>query len=434
MAVTLSGSGGLFTRIGKLGYVLSIVDSFMATTGSDKVQKELNDALVEYDGSGNRLRNVVDILPDSLFAFVTTQEAFYSDIQNAAQQTLIEMVHADDPLPVMDVDAALKRLIDQMVAASATVDANEPSASVAADSGNSGTAKVLTTLTAGDGTARECLYAEDIVIEVQTDTTARGESLICQGEESLADNELSVYWPDGSSSSNNLTMIDPSADGVLANGSFEDWTASDPDSWTITGTLHSEETSTVFLGASSLKITGNGSGTTVFSQDLSSAGLASNTNYVCHVAYRIASNPAAGSLKLHLYDGSGDIIASTIDLTTATTGAWVQHAIAFRIPSPLPTAISFRMSVLGPLSNAAVLFVDAVCFGVEMIELYDGGPFVSVIGSNDNVAIGDKWTVTISNDYRGALQTLCWRLWQQPTLQLPSATGGSETIADSLIG
>lgn len=435
MAVDLDSGSGLFDRLGALGYVLEICDQFYAGNSSGDVSKELNDFLVKYDASSNDIRSVVGGIPAALKLFQSTQETIYSELFFAAQNTIIEMVDADDPLGNRDIQSALERLISQMQASSDTVDANEPSSSTTAASGNSGTAVVLVTLTDENGLTLENVYDEDIVITVTDDLTDRGETVSIVGEDSNSIAKTSCRWPNGSGSETSLTVVDPSNDGVLLNGGFESWTSSNPDNWDVTGsTVHSRETTTVHIGSSSLKITGNGSATPDLFQDMSDLGLRSNTNYLVAFSYYLSANPAAGSLKVSISDGSSTLVSKTIDLTSATTGAWQRVADCFRLTSPLPAIIEFHVEVLGPLTNSSTVLIDDVCFGTEMTQLYNGGPFIAIVGTDDRLAIDDSWTIAVTNDARGKFQTLFARMFDRPELLLPSATGGSETIGDALIG
>lgn len=434
MAVDLDSGTGLFDRLGRLGHVLNLCDAFFSGASAGNIPVELNDLLVKYDGSSNEVRGAVSALTQTLINWQLNQESFYSDLQRTAQQTLVEMVDADDPLPVRDVYHALFRLIEQMNASSDTVDANEPTISVAAAAGNTGTATVFASLTDGKGRTMQNAFAEDIILTVESDSVARGESILVESEEDQALGVNNPNWPDGSGSQDSITVIDPSSDGVLINGDFESFTGSNPDSWDVSGSaIHGPETTTVHLGSKAIKFTGNGAATANIFQEIT--GLESNTNYILAFSYYLAVLPAAGSLRISIKDSGGTILTShTVTLSSATAGSWQEVATAFRLSSPIPDPIRFHIEVLGPLSNTRVLIVDDVCFGVEPTQLYEGGPFLAVVGGTDTLAVGDNWKVTVANDRRGAFQTLFARLFEEPSLFLPSATGGSETINDSLIG
>lgn len=442
MAIDLDGGTGLFDRLGRLGHVFNIVSKFFTSYDTDQLEKEVNDVILEYDGAtSNAIRSCVDGIVEALQNFQLGPERFMSDLQAIAETTLVEMANADNTLSEKTVEAALIELIKQMRAGSETVDANEPTISTAAFGSNEGTAGVLASLTSPLGETRQCVFPEDILVTADS-VSARGATLSVKGENTRADSGISVFWPDGSGASASLTMIDPSADGVLTNGDFETWTAGPTlGTWTaVTGTVAQESTNKQF-GSYAGKITGDGSTLTQIRQDVSSL-VQSQTVYVASIALKLSSVPAAGVLTIDLFDGtaviqddSGNNQSYSITLTSGvSTSAFTTFVTSFRLPSPLPSTIYFRVRLSTALSNTVILYLDSCCFGVEATELYDGGPFIAFVATDDKLAVGDYWTITVANDFRGTFQTLFWRLFNEPELMLPSATGGTETINDALLG
>jgi hypothetical protein len=435
MAVDLDSGSGLFNRLGKLGYIFENCDTFFAGSGSTDLPALVNNLLATYDGGTNQERGSTSQVVGTYDQLVSLQEIWYESMRQVANHTLVEMVDDDDPLEVRSVPYALRRLIEQMEAASETVKANTPTASVVAASSNIGTGTVLVIMQDGRGRLLEAAIAEDLVATIQDDFSARNESVLIESESDEAGSTANPRWPDGSGASANLTVIDPEQDGLLTNGGFEEWASGAPAEWNVTGsTIHAEEATTAFLGAKCLKFTGDGSAVPVIYQDISDFGLQSRKNYVASVAYRVPVVPAAGSLVIRLTDGSSTLVSHTISLTGLTAATWYQSAVAFRLASPVPETVRFEITVTGPLSNTRVVQVDSVYFGGEPTQLYDGGPMVAIVGGQSRFAIDDRWIITVSNSYAGKFQTLFHRLFEEPNLLLPSATGGAETISDTLIG
>jgi len=125
MTIVLDGGTGLFDKLGKLKYLLNLINTNIGDT-STGWPKELNDALVEYDAESNAVRDTVrDLLPQ-LTSAQQGVGGFKDSIRSAARNTLIQIANADDPLPELSVVAALKVLIQQMLDANETVDASEP--------------------------------------------------------------------------------------------------------------------------------------------------------------------------------------------------------------------------------------------------------------------------------------------------------------------
>ncbi len=126
MAIDLDSGSGLFDKLGKLKFLLNTINTNIGSTSSGW-PKELNDALVEYDGGTNAERAAVENLLNNLEEAQQGANGLKSGIRIAAQNTLIAVANADDPLSSLTVAAALTVLIDQMNDASETVDASEPS-------------------------------------------------------------------------------------------------------------------------------------------------------------------------------------------------------------------------------------------------------------------------------------------------------------------
>lgn len=440
MAIDLDSGTGLFDRLGRIGYVYQVVSDFFAGASANQLEKEVNDILAEYDGASNIVRSAVDGVLESKSRFQLDPERFLLDLATAAELTVIEMAHADNPLQEKTIDRALEELIKQMRAGSETVDANEPSVSITAASGNDGTATIVCSLTGPKGERLECVYPEDITLTCSV-AAARSGTIEVYAEASAAPTGQSVFWPDGSAASTTITAIDPSADGFLTNGDFENWTVGVLDSWTaITGTFAEEGTIKQF-GSKCAKVTGDGATLHQIRQEVTSL-VESQAVYVATIALRLSSVPAAGVLVLDLFDGTSVInddagTAQTYSITLTSgvsTSQFTTFATTFRLPSPLPDNVYFRVRFSTALSNTVILYVDSCSFGAEAVQLYDGGPFIAAVATFDKLAVGDNWNIAVTNDLRGAIQTLFWRLFDRPDLMLPSATGGTETIADSLIG
>ncbi len=440
MAIDFDSGTGLFDRLGRIGYVYQVVSDFFAGASANQLEKEVNDILAEYDGASNIVRSAVEGVLESKTRFQLDPERFLLDLQGAAESTLIEMAHADNPLQEKTLERALAELIRQMKAANKTVDANEPSATITASAGNDGTLAIVCSLTGPQGQRLEYVFPEDITL---TCTVASGQTgtLEAYGETSAAPSGQSVFWPDGSSAATSFNVIDPSLDGFLVNGDFESWAAGAIVTWTpVVGTFN-EETTIKQFGAKCAKVTGNGSTLHQIMQPVTTL-VEAQTVYVATIALRLSSVPAAGILVLDLFDGTsvinddaGNAQTFSIPLTSGvSTSQFTTFATTFRLPSPLPDSVFFRVRFSTALSNTVTLYLDSCSFGAQAIQLYDGGPFIAAVSTWDKLAIGDNWNIAIANDLRGAMQTLFWRLFDRPDLLLPSVTNGTENVSDALIG
>lgn len=130
MAVDLDSGTGLFDRLGKIGYLLNTINSRFGGSSAGDFPVELNDILVKYDSAGNAIRRTVEDLLPEFVIFQTLPSSFRTALRTAAENTLIEMVDADNPLTERSVDAALAELIEQMVDNAESVDASAVSATI----------------------------------------------------------------------------------------------------------------------------------------------------------------------------------------------------------------------------------------------------------------------------------------------------------------
>ncbi len=155
----------------------------------------------------------------------------------------------------------------------------------------------------------------------------------------------------------------------------------------------------------------------------------------------IDSTPAAGVLQVDLYDGSavinddaGTANSFTIDLTAEQTFFRSTTAF-FRLPEPLPDTVTLRIHMTTALSNTTSVFIDEVAL-VEATRLYaDGGPYAAIFAGGTDFAVDDEFRIAVTNGREGALQEMFDVFFDTSALgvKLPSATGGGETIADSVI-
>lgn len=133
MAVTLSGSDGLFTRLGKLIHLIDTQNSRFGGGAAGDFDKELNDYLVELDGASNEIRRTVDGIHNAYDAFRNANVSQNQSYRRLAEGLLVEMVDADDAMATKTVRAALQEIIRQMEDADASVDASVVSASSVVD-------------------------------------------------------------------------------------------------------------------------------------------------------------------------------------------------------------------------------------------------------------------------------------------------------------
>lgn len=196
----------------------------------------------------------------------------------------------------------------------------------------------------------------------------------------------------------------------------------------------------VIRGARSLELDSDGNELTTLNYKVL---LSAATGYRFN-AYMLADVvPAAGEVTIDLVDGIGGTVLQddqgvnnsfTVDCTALTTSFSAQSA-SFRTPSNLPPSVYLRIRISTAVSDGTSLFLDEVCL-VPETELYAGGLFATCFTGPTPWRVGDRVTITATNDRAGALHEWMERVFglRASRLLLPTDSGGSETIDDSLIG
>lgn len=199
---------------------------------------------------------------------------------------------------------------------------------------------------------------------------------------------------------------------------------------TTTGSTH------VYSGGKALEFDSNASQLTEIRQRVTN--LKAQTSYAFNGWFKVDSVPAAGVLTVDLYDGSavinddaGTANSFTIDATALTT-SWAAANGVFRLPRVVPPVVYLRIRISTAVSNTTSVYIDHCAFG-QAVELYAGGPCAALFAGADNFAVGDTFTIAVTNNRAGSWQEWFerWFDMRAKGLLLPSDSSGS--IADSLI-
>lgn len=160
--------------------------------------------------------------------------------------------------------------------------------------------------------------------------------------------------------------------------------------------------------------------------------------------------PAAGVITVDLVDGIGGTVvndeAGTANSFTITCSALTTSFVAkngvFRTPKIMPAAIYLRIRISTAVSSGTSIYFDQAAL-VEMTEMYKGGPEAAIFSgktpmrkaATDGQVDADYFLLTTTNDRASELQEWFDRNFQmrEKGLLLPSDTGGTETLADSLV-
>lgn len=452
MALTFTGAGGLFTRLGKYGRVINAINRFRGdatvTLADSAVITDIGTELARiadvYSSPSTALRQAIDGLQTKGAAAADSLNSLADSVRSAARKALIEQVYADVALASRtDHTPAIEEVIRQMITGAYYVTASAIAGTTTAGSGNAGNGACRVSLVDGLGRATANVLAETLLATCLTGNTAGSERFEWKGAAAVG-SPMSHLWPGGSGAVKQISAVAPDgANSFVTNGDFEDFAvANTPDGWVVvTGTLGTTVKSNAaaqYAGAKCLEIVGNGSQLTELTFDLSTAGLESLTPYSLNFFCKNSSNPSTGQLTVSLYDGSGTITneagtnnSFVIDLTTLGT-SYVSKGGFFQLPEPLPATIKLRVMVTTAIENAKSLYIDHMAM-VEATELYTGGPWLGMFSGSTAWSLLDTWKLVVTNDRTGNWQELWNRLFDMRIKGLLLPTSGSNAINDNLI-
>lgn len=447
MSVTLTGTGGLFTRLGKIGKFLNDLNSYR---GSTTVGPDV-------DAIGGQYQSTRQDLVDQLYSQRDAYRAVHSSqttaLRTLATNTIVAMFDDDSPLVDKTPRGAMTKLIAQLTGSGDSVNHSVVSVTVTAGSGNTGNCTVVASLVNGLGVTMEYPLAESSVLTITNDAdsgaTSRQEPYSLKGVSAQSD-KLSWDWPKGSAASLTGSVVDPGVDNglnILTNSDWESITSNKPDNWDIlvgsAGTSILDGTSSAYRGSHVLKFVGDGAEFTSISQTFNSSSgtlgsLLPKTVYALNCFVKVSAVPAAGVLEISLVDGSNAIINNaagaqnkvTLNLTGATT-SYVPLNGFFQTPANVPDTYKVRVRLSTPLESGKSVFVDDLAL-TRAGQLYAGGPFVAAFSASTDPITGDYWTVAVTNTY-GAFQKFFERMFSMRDLGLQLPSSASPTIADSLL-
>lgn len=433
MSVVLTGTGGYFTRQGKLA---------RAWVDNDTQRGISTDALVtgivaQY--LSNEQPVVAPIWGD-LDDYRSSAAGWLTALQGYMQDTTIDQVDRDANLVSPTLANCLSELIRQMKAASQTIQRPTVTTSVTTGSANVGDAVVAITTTGPDGLPLDMVWSETITVTVTADgftgSTPYAEQVLVSGDplRSITD----PYWPGGSGVNAGLSITNAANTTQVVDGNFENWTGNTPDDWTV---VAGTPGSTILKGTSPLRDTfclrnaSTGSVVTVKQQ----VTLQAKTVYCFSVWAKASSLTGTPTLLVKLVDGSGSTIvndqaaAQTSTQTLTSAGSWVNYRGFFQTPSNLPSQIYLSVGTGTAVANGATLDVDLIAL-VQPQTLYQGGPAMALFSGGTPSIVGDTWAPTVTNG--AATATFVRQLdraFDLKGLSIAFPTASSPTISDSLI-
>lgn len=465
--ITLTGTGGLFTRLGKYAFFVTSHNKYRGSYSlSSSDGASINSIGPNTDAIRAQYNTADQQVADNLYLQIrdsarAAMSPALTSMVSLAQTTLIEMAHASVPLNQKTVSAAMTVLIAQMVRNSDTVKANTVSASVTTGSANTGTAICIASLVNAAGKTMEYVHAENITLTAITDSqsgatagreTWRATSPVAQSD------PLMWNWPLGSGQSVTLTAnaVDGSAQ-KLVNSDFEDWTVTNiPDYWTIAvgaATTQVARAATPYSGTYSLSLIGDGSTLTELRQEFNdgtngtSYKLLPSTVYALNYWCKCSATPGAGVLTHSLINSSGTVInddagtANTItkDLTGVST-TWVPVSGFFRTPSVMPAdPLYLRTKLTTALPSSRTVYIDDITMVIPT-QFYAGGPYLAVFPGSVATVKNDTFSVAVANDWYGPanptgpkFQAFFQQAFGMRSLGMQLPSSASNTINENLV-
>lgn len=467
-----NATGNLFNRLGKIGLSVKQLKSYQTSQ-----QTNYTDTVIGLVAQYNAESDLQAQVGNSYIGILNSSDQPVSNLaQNLAATTINRMVFRDNPrlsqtLADLQVPASIQEVIRQMKVAGASVLAMTVTGTpvVVGSPGPhfAGTGNGILNVSTKrpfDGLTLENTFAENLTCVCTADSYLSG---VPAGNETIqisgAGNQTDFYafnWPLGSNSRKSVAAINSLASNnqsnILTNSDFETWSGNLPVRWTLPvgtiGTSIVQDTGNVYRGGSALKLVGDGTTKTQWTQQFNTSTgtlgrLSPLTQYsFCVFLRRDAVAPGAGNLTVELVgpgnvqilDANGVANAFNINLTALST-QYQAFTTTWRTPEILPSQAFLNFRLNTALTNGRSVFVDSASMGV-MQQMYTSGPYVAVHSGSVNFVLNDLGTITITNS-RGAagtlstFQTLWAQLYPQMLTQeflLPSSA--TPTISDTLIG
>lgn len=475
MTMTLTGTGGLYTRLGVIFSSIGSVNKFLASGDIDAGGLDSVGALVakiraQFLASLQYTLETPQALYTTQAGALTALDNYKRSMRDLAENVLIETANVDVTLVNKTASGAIGELQTQMVGSGTVyssdndLDAATVTATITATSTNTGTGKLICSVIRPDGRTHELVLAETMEAFCTTDGqvggTAGSETFSINGEPSISDT-LAYNWPAGSAISQTLTSIDATLDAsgnLLTNSCFDavNDLANVPDQWHLgsVGTLGTDifAEASIIYGSSgkAVKFLGVGGATlpeiyqTFNDSGGTSSTLKPDTVYAVNFfAKDSGAGLTGGVMAVSLVDGSNAVInddaatANTVSVAYSTTSATYAAVNGFfRTPRVMPTSVKIRVKMTTTPTSGESMYIDSLAM-CEAVDLYGNGqgPWAALFSGSTNWIKGDKITAAFANNRAGGFQDYFDRCFGMRALgyQLPSDTAGTETIADTLI-
>lgn len=324
---------------------------------------------------------------------------------SGARKTLTEMVTADNANITKQVLPAMAELNRQMRAAGTTLLENTITIGTPTVTGT-GNGKVVVHAIPSQMSRTDALQFECIS---DTTTGAAAGSEVFRLTGSVAYNSINdSQWPGGTGVDTTITTssYDDGAN-LLTNGSFETWTGGTPDEWTFSGgpvaTEISQYTANPFRASSALLFI-NGTQMAVLSQNTGSVTLGPGKRVLFGFWARRVSGTATQAITMELQTSAGTAYATATASAAAINAAgstWTLYTGSYQHSYSAPQA---TMSAVFSRDADSGVTVAVDCAFIFVPQQYGtNGQFLQLISGSTDWRIGDRITLSITNNYASSV-------------------------------
>lgn len=428
MAITYDGAGGVFTRLGKLFKLFRVLEA-LQKDGADTLPDLTDEILDAFGDDRVTVSGLFETLEGNRRSIDGWKEALVSYAEGVINSLAVELdAPSADPAVVWPLFLAAMKDDDE------TVDANAVAVgSITPGGDNVGDGALIVSKEDVEGDDVEILVAEPLRVTCVSDSM-RGASAgaeVFQVTGAIPAPSRSAYDARGTGVGAQIAVANGSAENRVLNGDFEAFADTNtPDDWDVDGGTvgtHIFESADEYRGVKCLKLKGDGALATIgISQTFDAGAVEPLTKYACGVRIK-TSGVAAGTIKVRLA-GTGIAPGGSekVEISAAWPTDWTLYSFFINMPSVIPDDLEIVVEVTGTLTNNGLVTIDDLAFVPVAAH---GGLSLALFAGATNFIRDDVFNFAVTNDEGGIFQTFFGRLWG---VQLPSAGGAAETIADSL--
>lgn len=451
--IDYTGTYGLFTKLGIIGGFVSDINTFQKSLVNVK-----SPALINKFTSNGKTKIVLGYIPAIDSQISSVSNLVPSVFVDVAEGVLIDSVTTNDPLIPPNVDDCLLELVSQMKLDNTTV---QKMANIVSVSDPSGLNIINVALVNADGGANQHTLSENIRLEITSDSFTGGSGA---GNETFTviskDPATGVFnydYPAGSGSNINVDRVNmnaSSAEGnAITNGNFnltEVSTPLIPNNWDAVAGYGIAGTHWL-TSSNGLKI--QNFPNVRLKQNVSSS-ISAKKAYHVHFRFKLnsASVLASGSITVDLVDSANNTMVDNSNaylaksvlfnsISESNLGVYQDVNATFVVGSKTPNPVFLRIMCNGTDQTGVTVDLNRLVLS-EMYELYDGGPYISILGlDSDPMYKGQRVNISITKALDGGsgtytnntFQVLFDRLFSTASkgITLPYST--TPTISDGLI-